>query len=118
MGSRIQENLSILTRRQAENESVGWEPIKAEIHGLRIGEFVLITFPGEALIEVALNVKKMSPHKYTFVLGHTNSTRNNYLYSPVAEQYNSEAYEDVNTSLAPEWQRIFEEKVKEILGKL
>lgn len=116
--ARIRENLSILIRRQAENEATGWEPIKAEIHGLRIGEFVLITFPGEAVIEVALNVKKMSPHKYTFVLGHTNSTRNNFLYSPVAEQYNSEAYEDVNTSLAPEWQRIFEEKVKEILGKL
>jgi hypothetical protein len=116
--SRIQENLSLLQRRQDEIEATGEKTIKAEIHVLKIGDFILVTFPGEASVEIALNIKKLSPLKNTFVSAHTNSNRSNYLYAPTAGQYDGGAYEDSNTSLAPEWQNIFEEKVIQILNKL
>jgi hypothetical protein len=116
--ARIQENMAILNRIQADNASSGEKTMKFEIHGLRIGDFVLITFPGEALIEIALDIKNFSPHKYTFTAGHTNSVGSNFLYAPTEEQYGGEDYEDANTYLAPEWQKIYESKVREILGKL
>jgi len=116
--ARIQENISILQRRLAANESANGEPIKAEVYGIRIGDFVLMTCPSEVSVEIALNIKRFSPYKYTFVAAHTNSSSSNYIYAPTSDQYNGEAYEDSNTNLAPEWQDIYEDKVKEILSKL
>jgi hypothetical protein len=113
--ARIQENMSFLQDWQAENETSKERTIKVEVHGLRIGDFVLVTFPGEAVVEIGLNIKKMSPYEYTFVSGHTNG---NIFYAPTVEHYHGEDYEDSNTPLAPEWQKIYEEKVLEILKKL
>ena len=39
-------------------------------------------------------------------------------YAPTVEQYKGEAYEDTNCLLAPEWQKIYEEKVLNILKEL
>jgi len=113
--ARIQENMSFLQDWQAENETSKERTIKVEVHGFRIGDFVLVTFPGEAVVEIGLNIKKMSPYEYTFVSGHTNG---NIFYAPTVEHYHGEDYEDSNTPLAPEWQKIYEEKVLEILKKL
>jgi hypothetical protein len=83
--------------------------------GVRIGDFVMVNFPGEAVVEIGLDIKKMSPHKYTFVSGHSNG---NLGYAPTVEQFNGGDYEDTITVLAPEWQKIYEEKILEILKKL
>ena len=113
--TRIQENLAYLKEWQEKIEATDGKKVKAEVHGLRIGDFVMVTFPGETVVQVGLNIKKMSPHEYTFISGHTNG---NIFYAPTVEQYSGEDYEDANTDLAPEWQKIYEDKVMEILKKL
>ena len=113
--ARIQENMSILKAKQAENEASGEKTIDVEVQGLRIGNFVLISFPAEVSVQIGLNIKKMSPYEFTFVAGYSDG----YIhYAPTAEQFKGEAYEDTNCLLAPEWQKIYEGKVLEILKKL
>ncbi|MCE9534452.1 MAG: hypothetical protein K8T89_25525, partial [Planctomycetes bacterium] len=70
--TRLQTNLALLRKHQASNLAAGRKPIDVEMTGLRIGDFVLVTFPGELTVEIGLNVKKTSPYKTTFVAGYTN----------------------------------------------
>ncbi len=125
--ARIQENMSVLKDQQKIMEEVGKQPLKIEVAGIRIGDFLLVTFPGEAVVEIGLNIKRMSPHKYTFIAGYTNENgdadhapmiEGNIGYAPTADQFKGEDYEDACTSLAPEWQKIYEDKIMEILKKL
>ena len=113
--ARIQENLNHLRRRLAEREKAGEETMDVEIQGVRIGNFVLVTFPGEVSSGVGLNIKKMSPYEFSFTAGYTNGSIG---YVPTAEQFKGEDYSDINCPLAPEWQKIYEEKIMEILKKL
>lgn len=85
--------------------------------GIRVGDFVLVTFPGELTVEIGLGIKKTSPHKNTFVAGYTNG----YIYyTPTSKQLENRggAQEDSDCLLAPEWQKLFEDKVTQILRKL
>jgi hypothetical protein len=113
--ARIQENLSILKEQKKILEESGGKTIKCEIQCMRIGNFILVTFPGEPVVQIGLNIKKMSPYKFTFVGAYSNGCIG---YSPTAEQYKGEALEDTYCVLAPEWQKIYEEKVLEMLRKL
>ena len=115
--TRIQINLNLLKKHQARNVAAGERTIEVEMMGLRVGEFVLVTFPGELSVEIGLNIKKKSPHKFTFVAGVTNG----YIYyTPTAEQLENRggAQEDSDCMLAPEWQMIFEDRVEKILAVL
>ncbi len=115
--TRIQINLNLLKKHQARNVAAGTGTIEVEMMGLRVGEFVLVTFPGELSVQIGLNIKKESPHKFTFVAGVTNG----YIYyTPTAEQLKNRggAQEDSDCMLAPDWQMIFEDKVKDILAVL
>ncbi len=113
--ARIQENLFFLNKFNELNMAAGEETIDVEIQAMKIGDFVLITFPAEVSVQVGLNIKKISPYEFTFAAGYTNG----YIhYAPTAEQFKGEAYEDTNCLLAPEWQEIYEEKILEMLKKL
>lgn len=115
--TRVQVNLNLLKKHQARNVAAGGEPIEVEVIGLRVGDFALVTFPGELSAQIGLNIKKRSPHRFTFVAGVTNG----YIYyAPTAEQLNNRggAQEDSDCLLAPEWQTIYEDRAAEILGKL
>ncbi len=115
--TRIQINLNLLKKHQARNVAAGESTIEVEMMGLRVGEFVLVTFPGELSVQIGLNIKKRSPHKFTFVAGVTNG----YIYyTPTAEQLKNRggAQEDSDCMLAPEWQVIFEDKVGKLLAVL
>ena len=115
--TRIQINLNLLKKHQARNVAAGESTIEVEMMGLRVGEFVLVTFPGELSVEIGLNIKKRSPHKFTFVAGVTNG----YIYyTPTAEQLKNRggAQEDSDCMLASEWQMIFEDKVGKLLAVL
>ena len=115
--TRIQINLDLLKKNQALNQAAGKETIAVEVLGLRIGDFVLVAFPGELPVEIGLGIKERSPHPFTFVSGVTNG----YLYyTPTAEQLKNlgGAQEDSDCILAPAWQSLFEEKVAEILQRL
>ena len=113
--ARIQENLYHLGRQLADKEAAGEETIDVEIQGVRIGDFVMVTFPAEVSCGVGLNIKKMSPYEFTFTAGYTNGSVG---YAATEEQFKGEDYSDINGPLAPEWQKIYEEKVMEILRKL
>jgi hypothetical protein len=115
--TRNQTNLALLHKHQTGPIATGKETIEVELLGLRIGEFVLLTFPGELSVEIGLNIKKLSPHEFTFVAGYTNG----YIYyAPTAEQLSNVgwAQEDSDCLLAPEWQKIYEEKIVAMLRKL
>ncbi len=115
--TRLQTNLALLRKHHETNRMAGMKPLQVEVVGLRVGEFVLVTFPGELTVEIGLNVKKASPHKQTFVAGYTNG----YIYyTPTAKQLLNVggAQEDSDCLLAPEWQKLFEDKVAELLKKL
>jgi hypothetical protein len=115
--TRVRANLDLLKMHHAQNLAAGDDTIEVEVVGLRIGEFVLITFPGEPSVQIGLNIKEASPHELTFVSGVTNG----YIYyAPTAEQLKNRgrAQEDSDCFLAPEWQKLFEDKAAEILRKL
>ncbi len=115
--TRTQTNLALLRKHQVENIAAGKRTIDVEVAGLRIGDFTLITFPGELTVQIGLNIKSKSPHGKTFVAGYTNG----YIYyAPTADQLRNVggAQEDSDCILAPEWQALFETRAAEILKRL
>jgi hypothetical protein len=115
--TRVQTNLALLKMHQAQNIAAGKRTLDVEVVGMRIGEFVLVTFPGELTVEIGLNLKKRSPYPMTFIAGYTNG----YIYyAPTTEQLLNPgaAQEDSDTLVAPEWQPLFEAKAEEVLRRL
>ena len=115
--TRIQTNLTLVKKNQALNLAAGTTTIAVEVLGLRLGDFVLITFPGELPVQIGLDIKRRSPHPFTFVAGVTNG----YIYyTPTVQQLENlgGAQEDSDCLLAPEWQSIFRAKVAAILRRL
>ena len=115
--TRTQTNLALLKKHQADNVAAGKRTIDVEVAGLRVGDFMLITFPGELTVQIGLNIKAKSSHKPIFVAGYTNG----YIYyAPTSEQLLNVggAQEDCDCILAPEWQALFEAKAEEILKRL
>lgn len=100
---------------QQHLKQAGAGPLRAEIQGMRIGSFVLVTFPGEPFAEVGLRIKKQSPFPHTFVAGYSNGSVG---YAPTADAYDKEAYEDALAQLAPEWQESYETKALELVRRL
>ena len=91
--------------------------IDVELIGMRIGDCVLTSFPGELTVQIGMNIKGSSPHEYTFVAGYTNG----YIYyAPTTQQLKNVggAQEDSDCILAPHWQAIYEQKAAEILARL
>ena len=115
--TRLQTNLDLLKMHQAQTIAAGTKELEVEVVGIRIGDFVMVTFPGELTVEIGLNIKKTSPHKQTFVAGYTNG----YIYyTPTETQRKNSGYaqEDCDSLVSPEWQKLFEAKVKSILDRL
>jgi len=115
--TRVQANLALLQRHQAANLAAGRKPLDVDVMGLRVGDFRMVTFPGELTVEIGLNIKKRSPHPLTFVAGYTNG----YIYyTPTAEQLKNTggAQEDSDCRVAPEWEGLFYRKVEAVLKKL
>jgi hypothetical protein len=115
--TRLQTNLALLRKHRERNRQAEMKPLKVEVGGLRVGDFVLLTFPGELTVEIGLNIKQSSPHRHTFVSGYTNG----YIYyTPTAKQLQNVggAQEDSDCLLAPEWEKLFMEKVGRMLKQL
>jgi hypothetical protein len=115
--TRVQTNLALMKKHQAQNEAAGTATIAVEVAGLRIGEFVLVTFPGELSVRIGLDIKERSPHRFTFVAAYTNG----YIYyTPTEEQLRNVggAQEDSDCLVAPGWQALFEGQVGELLQRL
>lgn len=115
--TRLGVNLGLLRMHHARNCDSAGSTVEAEMTGLRVGSFALLTFAGELPVAMGLNVKRSSPHDYTFVAGVTNG----YLYyTPTDEQLRNRggAQEDSDCFVAAGWQKLFEDKALAILQKL
>lgn len=115
--TRVTTNLRLLNLHQRQMMEAGRRTLDVELLAIRIGDFVMLTFPGELTVQIGLNLKTASPHKDTFIAGYTNG----YIYyAPTAEQLLNigGAQEDSDCLLAPEWQEIFETKAVEMLTKI
>ena len=110
----IRTNLRLLQEHLDKHET---GPIVAEVQAMKIGDFVLVTFPGEPFVEVALHIKERSPFPKTFLAGYTNGEIEGH-YAPTADAYDKQAYEDSCTDLAPQWQEIYERKALEMIRRL
>lgn len=113
--ARIQDKIATLRFHQALNHEAGTATIPAEIQGIRIGDFVLVTCPAEVLVQVGLNIKQASPHEHTFIAAFTNGYMH---YGPPAADYPKGGYEVTECLLAPAWQQLFEHKANDILRRL
>lgn len=115
--TRVNTNLALLRKHQQSLVDSGKRTIDVELAALRIGDFVLTTFPGELTVQIGLNIKENSPHQHTFVAGYTNG----YIYyAPTAQQLANVggAQEDSDCILDPRWQALYEAKVAEMLTGL
>lgn len=115
--TRLNTNLALLKRHLVQNNEAGKPTIEVEVSGLRVGDFRLVTFPGELTVQVGLNIRKALAQPHVHVSGYTNG----YIYyTPTAVQRNNKGYaqEDCDSLVAPEWQQVFEAKALEVLQKL
>jgi len=104
--TRLNVNLALLKSHLARRTAAPEEAIDAEIGGLRVGDFRLVTFPGELVVEIGLGIKQAAGHPTAFVAGYTNG----YLhYLPTARQRANSGYaqEDCDCLVAPEWEQVF-----------
>jgi hypothetical protein len=115
--TRLNANLALLKRHLATTQASAVRTLDVEMCALRVGDFKLITFPGEITVQVGLNIKQAAKDPHAFVAGYTNG----YIYytPTVAQRMNTDyAQEDCDSLVAPEWQRIFETVSLEMLKKL
>jgi hypothetical protein len=115
--TRLGTNLRLLQKNQAKNLAAEKRTIDVEVVGFRVGEFVMVTFPGELTVQIGLGIKERANHEHTYVAGYTNG----YIYyCPTVKQLRNVggAQEDSDCILDAAWQAIFEAKVEELLGKL
>ena len=104
--TRLNVNLELLKSHLARRDAADGAPLDAEIGGLRVGDFRLVTFPGELVSGVGLDIKEAAGHPTAFVAGYTNG----YLhYLPTARQRANTGYaqEDCDCLVAPEWEQLF-----------
>ncbi len=114
--TRKQINLALLEKHHKRNAESG-PTIDVEVAGLRVGDFRMVTFPGELTVPIGLNIKAAAKNDMSFVAGYSNG----YIYySPTAEQLENRggAQEDSDCLLAPEWQALFETRAAEVLDGL
>lgn len=115
--TRLNTNLALLKRHLAETKAADKATLDVEVCGLRVGDFKLVTFPGELTVQVGLNIKKAMNDTHAFVSGYTNG----YIYyTPTVAQRKNSGYaqEDCDSLVSPEWQAIFETKALEVLKAL
>ena len=115
--TRLNTNLRLLQNHQKTGYDAGNKTVTVEVAGLRVGDFVITSFPGELTVPIGLNIKKAAKHSHAFVAGYTNG----YIYyAPTAEQLKNVggAQEDSDCLLDPAWQKIYEVKAGEIIGRL
>jgi hypothetical protein len=115
--TRLNTNLALLKKHLAEAKAAANPMLEVEVCGLRVGDFKLVTFPGELTVQIGLGLKKAAKDPHAFVAGYTNG----YIYyTPTVEQRNNTGYaqEDCDSIVAPEWQAIFESKALEVIRNL
>src|SRR5581483_3710466 len=111
---RLNANLALLKRHLEQNRTAGKPNLDVEMAGMRVGDFKLVTFPGELTVRVGLKIKQAAHDPNAYVAGYSNG----YIYyTPTVEQRKNSGYaqEDCDSLVAPEWEGTFEAKALEML---
>ena len=85
------------------------------LHGLRLGDAVLLSLSAEAFVEYAEYGAAVSPACETLVLGYTDG---NIGYLCTADAYPEGGYEIKTTRVAPDSERIVKDVMREMLAEL
>lgn len=110
--SRIEEYYAGLYEAEPGPEP---KTLSAEVTAIRIGNSAVMTFPGEAFVEIALEIRSRSPFPITMFFGLVND----YIgYVPTAHANVSAGYEVVASRVKPEAAAIVTEGCVELLQKL
>ena len=115
--TRLQTNLALLRKHHVDNTSAPKRTIDVEVCGVRLGDFRLVTFPGELTVQIGLNIQRASQLEGVFVSGYTNG----YIYyCPTADQLRNlgVAQEDSDCILDAAWQEKFETHALGVLRAL
>jgi hypothetical protein len=115
--TRLQTNLALLRKHHLDNTQAAKRTIDVEVAAVRLGDFRLVTFPGELTVQIGLNIQKAIAIPGVYVSGYTNG----YIYyCPTAEQLRNvgRAQEDSDCILDPDWQEKFETLALEMLRNL
>lgn len=113
--ARIQDKIATLRRHQKLNSDAGEPTVETEVQGMKIGDLYIVTSPAEVCVEVGLNVKRDSPHEYTFMAAYSNG----YIhYGPPATMYPGGGYEVTECLLDPAWQAMYERKANDVIRRL
>lgn len=115
--TKLNVNRALLKKHRDRTAASASSTLDVEVCGLRVGDFKLVTFPGELTVEVGLGIKKQAADAGVFVAGYTNG----YIYyTPTTIQRSNTGYaqEDCDSLVAPEWQRIFELKALDLFQRL
>jgi hypothetical protein len=79
-------------------------PIRAELMALKIGPYLLLTMPGEPLVEYGFKLERaIADRAIPIIIGYANG---NIGYIPTAEAYDFGGYEPSRSQLAPEAEEI------------
>ncbi len=113
--ARLQSNIGTLQHHKRLNEESGEDTLEAEVMGLRIGDCAIVTSPAELLVQVGLNLKTASPHRWTFISPFSNG----YIhYGAPEEDYELCGYETTECLLDKSWHAIYEQAAKGVLQRL
>jgi hypothetical protein len=93
----------------------GGEPPELAMHGVRMGDALIVGLGCEAVVEYALFGRKVSPAKATLVLGYSNG-RIGYL--PTAEMHPTGGLEVNRSRSAPESEQIVKDAMQEVFQEL
>ena len=85
------------------------------MHGLRLGDAILVTLGAEAFVEFALFGRDVLPAKEVLVLGYTDG---NAGYICTANVYAEGGYEAQATEVAPQSEQIVKDAMQDLLHKL
>ena len=113
--ARIQDHIETYQYHQENIDKAEGKPFSVEVMGIKFGDSLIVTCSAEVLVQVGLNIKKASPYDNTFMAAYSNGY---IFYGPPADYYGKGGYESIECELAPEWQKIYEEKANEIIRRL
>jgi hypothetical protein len=112
--TRLNTNLALLRRHRDRAAAAGPAPLQAELGGLRVGSFRLLTFPGELTVEIGLRLRDVAGDPHVHLAGYTNGYLH-YLATRAQRTNPGHAQEDCDVLVAPEWQDAFERAAASLL---
>ena len=86
-----------------------------QLHGIRLGDAMLVAMSAEVFVEYALLGRQASPAQATLVLGYSNG---NVGYLPTAAAYPEGGYEINTTKVGPDSERIAQEAIEAVFHDL